>query len=89
MQLTEILMCISSVICIIHMLLWRKLNEKLECVHPVMFHGNVIWPFRKQTFRTRMQDKLGYYYYWTLRHPKLSEWPYALFIITLLLDIFM
>lgn len=85
MELTRILLIISSVVCVAHAILWLKLNKKLSNIHPLAYHGHVIWPLRK---KTPIKDMLGYYYYWTLRHPCLSGWPYALVVVTLLLYIF-
>ena len=89
MELTRILLIGAFIIATVHSILWHELNKRLEGVHPLMHHGRVIWPLRKRNLLTWIQDKLGYYYYWTLRRPVLSEWPYAIFLITLLLDIFM
>ena len=89
MELTRILLIVTFIIVAVHSILWHELNKRLEDVHPLMYNGRVIWTLRKRNLLTLIQDKLGYYYYWTLRRPCLSEWPYAIFIITLLLDIFM
>ena len=89
MELTHILLIVAFIIATGHCILWHELNKRLEGVHPLIYHGRVIWPLRKRNLLTCIQDRLGYYYYWTLRRPNLSEWPYAIFIIALLLDIFM
>ena len=85
MELTRIFLIISSVVFVTHSLLWWELNNKLNNIHPLAYHGHVIWLLRK---KTPVRDMLGYYYYWTLRHPYLSEWPCVLVVVTLLLDIF-